>query len=79
MLPRAPWDQSKILNIIVILKYYEKLYNIHVRSEVFTAVTMKNVTFWDIETQFLPHRKHFTSPLWAQKVNAIYSFVTMIY
>jgi hypothetical protein len=26
--------------------------------EVLTAVTMKNVVFWDIETQFVPHRRH---------------------
>jgi hypothetical protein len=30
---------------------------------VFTAVTMKNADFWDIKTQFLPHRKHIISPL----------------
>jgi hypothetical protein len=34
-----------------------------VRSEVFTAVTMKNVVFWDIKTQFVPHRRHITSLL----------------
>jgi hypothetical protein len=28
------------------------------RFEIFTAVTMKNAIFWDIETQFVPHRKH---------------------
>jgi Ca2+-binding EF-hand superfamily protein len=33
-----------------------------VRFEVFTAATMKNV-FWDIKTQFVPHRRHITSPL----------------
>jgi hypothetical protein len=27
----------------------------------------------------LPHRKHVTSPLRAQQVNAIYRFVTMVY
>jgi hypothetical protein len=27
----------------------------------------------------LPHRKHITSPLRAQQVNAIYRFVTMVY
>jgi hypothetical protein len=27
------------------------------------AVTMKNVVFWDIKTQFVPHRRHMTSPL----------------
>jgi hypothetical protein len=34
-----------------------------VRFEVFTAVTMKNVVFWDIKTQFVLHRRHITSPL----------------
>jgi hypothetical protein len=29
----------------------------------FTAVTMKNVVFWDIKTQFVPHRSHITSQL----------------
>jgi hypothetical protein len=24
---------------------------------------MKNIIFWDIRTQFVLHRKHFTSPL----------------
>jgi hypothetical protein len=33
-----------------------------VRLDVFTAVTMKNV-FWDIKPQFVPHRRHITSPL----------------
>jgi hypothetical protein len=34
-----------------------------VRFEVFTAVTMKNVVFGDINSQFVLHRKHITSPL----------------
>jgi hypothetical protein len=33
------------------------------RFEVFTAVTMNNVIFWDIKPQFVRHRKHITSPL----------------
>jgi hypothetical protein len=32
-----------------------------VRLEAFTAMTMKN--FRDIETQFIPHRRHVTSML----------------
>jgi hypothetical protein len=35
----------------------------HVRFEVFTAVTMKNVIFCYIKTQFVLHRRHITSPL----------------
>jgi hypothetical protein len=36
---------------------------IDVRFEVSTAVTMMNAVFWDIKTQFVPHRRHITSPL----------------
>jgi hypothetical protein len=36
------------------------------RFEVITAVTMKNVVFWDMKTQFLPHRRYITSPLQSQ-------------
>jgi hypothetical protein len=31
--------------------------------EVFTAVLMKNAVFWDIKTEFVPHRRNITSPL----------------
>jgi hypothetical protein len=41
----------------------EQPVQIHVRFEVFTAVTMKNAVFWDIRTQFVLHRRHITSPL----------------
>jgi hypothetical protein len=34
-----------------------------VRFEVFTAVTIKNVVFWDTEPQFVIHRRHITSLL----------------
>jgi hypothetical protein len=33
------------------------------RFELFTAVTMKNVVFWDITSQFVSQRKHIISPL----------------
>jgi hypothetical protein len=33
------------------------------RFEVFTAVTMNNAVFWDINTQFVPYRRHITSQL----------------
>jgi hypothetical protein len=36
------------------------------RFEVFTSVTMKNAVFWDIKTQFLPHRRHISAPLQSQ-------------
>jgi hypothetical protein len=35
----------------------------YVRFEVFKAVIMKNAVSWDIKTQFVPHRRHITSPL----------------
>jgi hypothetical protein len=34
-----------------------------VRFEVSTAVTVKNVVFWDIRTQFVPHRRYIASAL----------------
>jgi hypothetical protein len=34
-----------------------------IKYEVSTAVTMKNAVFSDIKTQFVPHKKHITSPL----------------
>jgi hypothetical protein len=33
----------------------------HVRIEVFTAVTIENVVFWDIKPEFVPHRRHYVS------------------
>jgi hypothetical protein len=30
----------------------------HVRFEISTAMTVKNVALWDIKAQFIPHRKH---------------------
>jgi hypothetical protein len=33
------------------------------RTSVFTAVTTKNAVFLDVKTQFVPRRKHITSPL----------------
>jgi hypothetical protein len=35
----------------------------YVRFEVFTAATMKNAVFWDINPQYVFHRRHITSPL----------------
>jgi hypothetical protein len=43
-----------------------------VGSELSTAMTMKNVVFWDIKTQFVLHRRHITSPL---QRSASYCFV----
>jgi hypothetical protein len=35
----------------------------YARFEAFTAVTIKNAAFWDIKTQFVPHRRHIISLL----------------
>jgi hypothetical protein len=53
------------LGTTLITKIYipGKLVIYFVRFEVFTAVTMKNVVFRDIKTQFVLHRRHITSPL----------------
>jgi hypothetical protein len=41
------------------------VYTVHnfARFEVFMEVTMKNVFFWDIKTQFVLHMRHITSTL----------------
>jgi hypothetical protein len=47
-------------------KMHHKLRNkatIKIRFGVYTAITTKNSFFWDIKTQFVPHRRHITSPL----------------
>jgi hypothetical protein len=36
---------------------------VHVGFEIFRKVIMKNVVFWDINAQFIPHGRHITSPL----------------
>jgi hypothetical protein len=40
-----------------------RVHRIGGRFEVFREVTMKNAVFWDIKIQFVPHRRHVTSPL----------------
>jgi hypothetical protein len=40
-----------------------RIYGTFVRCEVLTAVSMKNAVFWDIQTQFITHRRHITSAL----------------
>jgi hypothetical protein len=35
----------------------------YVRSEVSTAVTKNNAVFWDIKTQFIPHRRQYASAI----------------
>jgi hypothetical protein len=50
------------LNLVRILISFVYIH-FGVRFEVSTAVTMKNVVFWDIKRQFILHRRHITSPL----------------
>jgi hypothetical protein len=52
ILPMSSWRDALNLMFITV-----------VRFEVSKAVTMKNVVFWDIKTQVVPHRRHITSPL----------------
>jgi NAD(P)H-flavin reductase len=64
-----PTDNSVLNNLTSLtsyrIKFIASLANdfIHVRFEVFTAVTMKNGVFLNIKTQFVLHRRHITSPL----------------
>jgi hypothetical protein len=46
----------------------------YVRFEVFTAVAKTNAVFWDIKTQFVPHRRHNMSPLQSSAGQCYVSF-----
>jgi hypothetical protein len=39
--------------------------------EVFAVVTMKNVVFWDIKTQFVLHKRYISLRYRVQPVNAM--------
>jgi hypothetical protein len=54
-------SSTRVQTFIVTITSDDKETN--VRSEIFNAMTMKNVVFWDIELLFVPHRRHITSPL----------------
>jgi hypothetical protein len=41
----------------------ENIFRFYVIVEFFTVMIIKNVVFWDIKTQFVPHRRNITSPL----------------
>jgi hypothetical protein len=45
----------------IFLRY--EFQSVNAMEDVFTAVIMKSDFLWDMKTQFLPHRKHITSPL----------------
>jgi hypothetical protein len=42
------------------------------------AVTMKNAIFWDIETQFVPHKKLITCPLHQKLMLPVFFFFPSI-
>jgi hypothetical protein len=56
LISRVLWASSR-----PVLQFYD-------RFEVFMAVTMNNAVFWDVESQFLPHKKRITSPLQTRAV-----------
>jgi hypothetical protein len=69
-IPLSRWGYSRILFLFVIEMRIPVLAHSatncvlnHVRFEVSTSVTMKNVVFLDIKAQFVLHRRHITSPL----------------
>jgi hypothetical protein len=57
------WDAIHKLAISNITHFPHRSLSMFKRFEVFTAVTMKNVDFWDIKIQFVLHRGHITFPL----------------
>jgi hypothetical protein len=63
----AAWEEQSFHHIMEYPEVYVERprnpRNSYVRFEGFTAQTIKNAVSWDIGTQFLPHRRHITSPL----------------
>jgi hypothetical protein len=73
------WNKNKKFRLVTVWQYGELFSEIcqdsvpssmlYGRSwtnfsvQVFSVVTMKRAIFWDIKTQFIPHREHITSPL----------------
>jgi acetolactate synthase small subunit len=59
-------DTSRITLVTSLRKFVEvieKQQSRYIRFEVLTAVTVENVVFWDIKTQFVPHSTNITSLL----------------
>jgi hypothetical protein len=50
-----------VLPLWCLVKHRDKFTLNYVESDVFTAVTMRNAVFWDINTQFVPHKTHCVS------------------
>jgi hypothetical protein len=51
----------KVTDIFWLRRGKKKL--VYIEFEIFIAVTTKNAAFWNINTQFAPHRRHTTSLL----------------
>jgi hypothetical protein len=61
---RTDVSKESISSMIILARIRELGSSIAVcKIQVLTAVTMKNVVFWDIKTEFELHRRHITSPL----------------
>jgi hypothetical protein len=67
----SPFDNTKKENKI---KQHNCHNSVHYPSSCLLFKTQLNSICLSVT-----HRKHITSPLWAQQVNAIYRFVTMVY
>jgi hypothetical protein len=57
-----PFPLTSSCTVSALIKHKENFIYI-VIFEVLTAVTLKNVVFWDIKPRFVPHRRHITYPL----------------
>jgi hypothetical protein len=51
--------QSSV-SLMSLLQWKSRTISNFVGFEVITAVTMKNVVFWDIKTEFVLYRRHIT-------------------
>jgi hypothetical protein len=70
--------------VVVAMNWKCKLY-LFLTTEINITITILDIIHLLFKTHLnsiglsVPHRKHITSPLRAQEVNAIYRFVTMVY
>jgi hypothetical protein len=55
--------QHSNITCINLLTFRKNILHAYVRCEVFTALAMRNVVFWNIKTHFVPHRRNIISKL----------------
>jgi hypothetical protein len=70
----SPYEPNRLMRSIGLWRWYTNI-TVAILDFIHCLACYLN-TRWII---LVPHRRHITSPLQAQQVNAIYRFVTMVY